>query len=91
VVSAGEKGAGATGWREKRALTLTVGLVAIACAAWSVVPVDAVLLNSIVQDGDDDPELSTHAAKMSANVLSRYRASQLTSGDPGEQFGGLQL
>ena len=70
--------------RLNKALTLGVGLVAIASRRLGVVPVDEVMLNSLVHDGDNDPELSTQAVKMS-QVSSRSNASQLTGGDPPEQ------
>src|SRR5277367_2174434 len=62
-----------------RLATFATGLVAITCAACSVV-VPAVLANRVVHGADDDDELCTHDARMFANVFIRSRPSQLTGG-----------
>src|SRR5208283_4289870 len=68
--------------------TFATGLVAITCAACSVV-VPAVLANSVVHSVDDDDPLWTHDARMFAIVFIRSRPSQLTGGEPPVQLASV--
>src|SRR5271168_3789553 len=71
-----------------RLATFATGLVAITCAACSVV-VPAVLANRVVHSADDDDELCTHDARMFAIVSIRSRPSQLTGGVPPVQLASV--
>ena len=71
-----------------RLATFATGLVAITCAACSVV-VPAVLANRVVHSADDDDELCTHDARMLAIVFIRSRPSQLTGGVPPVQLASV--